>query len=146
MAAGLRAAVLHEVELMAPADQIPEELVFDLTGLDIGDTIRVGDLTLPAGISATAGAEAVVATVAGTSAQASEDATEDDAAAAAVPEVTLVVQVAGKVRDRLTIPVGTSEEKALEAALASDRVRAAFDGRRPSKVVYVPDRLINLVP
>jgi leucyl-tRNA synthetase len=71
---------------------------------------------------------------------------EYDAAAAAVPEVTLVVQVAGKVRDRLTIPVGTSEEKALEAALASERVRAAFDGRRPSKVVYVPDRLINLVP
>jgi leucyl-tRNA synthetase len=71
---------------------------------------------------------------------------EFDAAAAAVPEVTLVVQVAGKVRDRLTIPVGTSEEKALEAALASDRVRSAFDGRRPSKVVYVPDRLINLVP
>jgi leucyl-tRNA synthetase len=71
---------------------------------------------------------------------------EFDAAAAAVPEVTLVVQVAGKVRDRLTVPVGTSEEKALEAALASDRVRAAFDGRRPSKVVYVPDRLINLVP
>jgi leucyl-tRNA synthetase len=71
---------------------------------------------------------------------------EYDAAAAAVPEVTLVVQVAGKVRDRLTVPVGTSEEKALEAALASDRVRAAFDGRRPSKVVYVPDRLINLVP
>ena len=71
---------------------------------------------------------------------------EYDAAAAAVPEVTLVVQVSGKVRDRLTIPVGTSEEKALEAALASERVKAAFDGRRPSKVVYVPDRLINLVP
>jgi leucyl-tRNA synthetase len=69
-----------------------------------------------------------------------------DAAAAAVPEVTLVVQVAGKLRDRLTVPVGTSEEKALEVAMASDRVRAAFNGRRPSKVVYVPDRLINLVP
>ena len=71
---------------------------------------------------------------------------EYDAAAAAVPEVTLVVQVSGKVRDRLTIPVGTSEEKALEAALTSERVKSAFDGRRPSKVVYVPDRLINLVP
>ena len=71
---------------------------------------------------------------------------EYDAAAAAVPEVTLVVQVGGRVRDRLTIPLGTSEEKALELALASDRVRAAFDGRKPSKVVYVPDRLINLVP
>ncbi len=71
---------------------------------------------------------------------------EYDATAAAVPEVTLVVQVAGRVRDRLTIPLGTSESKALELALASDRVRAAFDGRKPSKVVYVPDRLINLVP
>ena len=71
---------------------------------------------------------------------------EYDATAAAVPEVTLVVQVAGRVRDRLTIPIGTSESKALELALASDRVRAAFDGPKPSKVVYVPDRLINLVP
>jgi len=65
---------------------------------------------------------------------------------AAETTVTLVVQVAGRVRDRLTVPVGTSEERALEVALASERVRAAFDGRKPSKVVYVPDRLINLVP
>jgi len=69
-----------------------------------------------------------------------------DAAAAAVPEVTVVVQVSGKLRDRLSLPAGTSQEKVLEAALASDKVRAAFDGRKPSKVVFVPDRLINLVP
>jgi leucyl-tRNA synthetase len=71
---------------------------------------------------------------------------EYDPAAASVPEVTLVVQVAGKVRDRLTVSVGTSEATALESALASERVRAILDGRQPSKVVYVPDRLINLVP
>jgi leucyl-tRNA synthetase len=71
---------------------------------------------------------------------------EYDADAAAVPEVTVVVQVAGKLRDRLTLPVGTPEEVVLAAALASERVRAQFDGRRPSKVVFVPDRLINLVP
>ena len=71
---------------------------------------------------------------------------EYDAAAAAVPEVTVVVQVGGKLRDRLTLPVGTPEETVLEAALASDRVRSAFDGRQPSKVVFVQDRLINLVP
>ena len=69
-----------------------------------------------------------------------------DAAAAAEPEVTLVVQVAGKVRDRLSVPAGMSQEKALEAALASERVRGALNGRGPSKVVYVQDRLINLVP
>jgi leucyl-tRNA synthetase len=71
---------------------------------------------------------------------------EYDSAAAAESDVTLVVQVAGKVRDRLTVPVGLSEEKALALALASDRVRVSFDGRKPSKVVFVPDRLINLVP
>jgi leucyl-tRNA synthetase len=71
---------------------------------------------------------------------------EYDAEAAAVPEVTVVVQVGGKLRDRLTLPVGTPEAAVLKAALASERVRAAFDGRQPSKVVFVPDRLINLVP
>ena len=69
-----------------------------------------------------------------------------DAAVATETSVTLVVQVAGKVRDRLSLPAGTSEEQALQAALASDAVKRSLDGRKPSKVVYVPDRLINLVP
>jgi leucyl-tRNA synthetase len=71
---------------------------------------------------------------------------EYDAAAAAVPEVTVVVQVGGKLRDRLNLAVGTSQEVVLEAALASDKVRGALDGRGPSKVIFVQDRLINLVP
>jgi len=71
---------------------------------------------------------------------------EFDAAAAAEPQVTLVVQVAGKVRDRLAVASGLSKEQALAAALASDRVRAALNGSKPSKVIYVPNKLINLVP
>jgi leucyl-tRNA synthetase len=71
---------------------------------------------------------------------------QHDEAVAADREVTLVVQVAGKVRERLTVPAGLSEDGALDAALASDRVRRAIDSGRPKKVVYVPDRLINLVP
>jgi leucyl-tRNA synthetase len=71
---------------------------------------------------------------------------EYDAAAAAVPEVTVVVQVGGKLRDRLILAVGTSQEVVLEAALASDKVRGALNGRGPSKVIFVQDRLINLVP
>ena len=71
---------------------------------------------------------------------------EYDAAAAAEPEVTLVVQVGGKLRDRLTVPAGISENSALKAALGSPRVKAALDGGKPSKVIFVPDRLINLVP
>jgi large subunit ribosomal protein L25 len=38
---------LHEVELMAPADSIPEEISVDLTGLDVGDAVRAADLVLP---------------------------------------------------------------------------------------------------
>jgi leucyl-tRNA synthetase len=71
---------------------------------------------------------------------------EFDAAAATEPQMTLVVQVAGKVRDRLSAATGLSEERALALALASEKVRAALNGGRPSKVIYVPDKLINLVP
>ena len=41
---------LHELELMAPADRIPEELMVDLTGLDIGDAVRAADIALPEGV------------------------------------------------------------------------------------------------
>jgi len=71
---------------------------------------------------------------------------EFDAAAAAEPRVTLVVQVAGKLRERLSVEPGLSEAGALEAALASEKVRGALNGRGPAKVIYVQDRLINLVP
>ena len=69
-----------------------------------------------------------------------------DGGAAAEPKVTLVVQVGGKLRDRLSVDAGLSEARALEAAMSSDKVRAALNGRGPSKVIYVQDRLINLVP
>jgi leucyl-tRNA synthetase len=69
-----------------------------------------------------------------------------DPAAAAELQVTLVVQVGGKLRDRLVVDAGMSEAQALDAAMKSDKVRAALDGHGPSKVVYVQDRLINLVP
>jgi leucyl-tRNA synthetase len=69
-----------------------------------------------------------------------------DPAAATEPKVVLVVQVAGKLRDRLDVDAGLSEADALKAALASEKVKAALNGRGPSKVIYVPDRLINLVP
>jgi leucyl-tRNA synthetase len=62
------------------------------------------------------------------------------------PTATLVVQVAGKVRDRLEVPHGLSEQEAVELALKSERVASFLDGSRPRRVIYVPDRLINLVP
>ena len=69
-----------------------------------------------------------------------------DASAAVEPKVVLVVQVGGKLRDRMEVDAGLSEDAAVKLALSSNKVRAALDGRGPSKVIYVPDRLINLVP
>ncbi|MBO0683687.1 MAG: leucine--tRNA ligase, partial [Candidatus Dormibacteraeota bacterium] len=70
-----------------------------------------------------------------------------DAEAAREEEVVLVVQVAGKVRDRLQVPAGLAEAEATERALASEAVRRALgNGNHPSRVIYRQDKLINLVP
>ena len=68
--------VRHEVELSCPADAIPEELVYDLTGLEIGDTIRISAFDLPKGVEPAVDRDFVVATVAGSAAAASEAAEE----------------------------------------------------------------------
>ncbi|MFQ5878857.1 MAG: leucine--tRNA ligase [Dehalococcoidia bacterium] len=60
-------------------------------------------------------------------------------------EITLVVQVNGRVRDRLAVPAEIGEEQAKGLALASDKVRPHIDGRTVERVVYVPGRLVNVV-
>ncbi|WP_320671916.1 leucine--tRNA ligase [Patulibacter defluvii] len=60
-------------------------------------------------------------------------------------EFELVVQVQGKVRDRLTAPVSASREQLEELALASDKVRAHLDGKTVVKVIVVPGKLVNVV-
>jgi leucyl-tRNA synthetase len=60
-------------------------------------------------------------------------------------QVTLVVQVDGRRRDARPAPAGASREQALEIALASDRVRRHLPDGAPRGVVFVPDRLINLL-
>jgi leucyl-tRNA synthetase len=59
--------------------------------------------------------------------------------------VTVVVQVNGKVRDRLEVSPDTAEPLVRELALASAKVQAATGGREPKKFVYVPGRLANIV-
>ncbi|HEX2164375.1 MAG TPA: leucine--tRNA ligase [Thermoanaerobaculia bacterium] len=70
---------------------------------------------------------------------------ETDAEAAAEDEITLVVQVNGKVRDRLTVPAGVSREEAERRALAAEGARKFLAGVTVRKVVYVPGRLVNVV-
>jgi leucyl-tRNA synthetase len=68
-----------------------------------------------------------------------------DEAAAAQDEITLVVQVNGKVRDRLTVPADITEEEAKNTALASPVVEKALEGKAPRQVIYVKGRLVNIV-
>ena len=60
-------------------------------------------------------------------------------------EVTVAVQVNGKLRDTLTLPKGLDKEAAEAAALASEKIVRALDGKSPRKVIVVPDRLVNIV-
>ena len=60
-------------------------------------------------------------------------------------EITLVVQINGKVRDKLAVPASITEDRAKEMVMASDKVKGALDGKQVAQVIYVPGRLINLV-
>jgi leucyl-tRNA synthetase len=55
------------------------------------------------------------------------------------------VQVNGKVRDRVVVPAGISEVELEQIVLARDKVRAALDGREPTRVVHAGGRLVNIV-
>lgn len=54
---------LHEITVSCHADSIPEEIVIDLTGREIGDAIRVSDIKLPTGVKAALEGEIVVASI-----------------------------------------------------------------------------------
>ncbi|MEX2323662.1 MAG: leucine--tRNA ligase [Acidimicrobiia bacterium] len=59
--------------------------------------------------------------------------------------VTLVVQVNGKVRDRIEVDAGIDEDEATRLALASEKVAAALGGAEPSRVIARPPKLVNVV-
>src|SRR6185503_5478825 len=60
-------------------------------------------------------------------------------------QVTLAVQVNGKLRDTLNAPRGLDRAAAEALALASDKVQRQLNGAPPRKVIVVPDRLVNIV-
>ena len=60
-------------------------------------------------------------------------------------EVTIAVQVRGKLRDTLTAAKGSGKEQLEALALASEKVQRSLDGAEIKKVIVVPDRLVNIV-
>ena len=68
-----------------------------------------------------------------------------DLEAAAEDLITLIVQVDGKLRDRIMVPADISEEDARRAALESEAIKKFLAGTEPKKVIVVPGRLVNIV-
>jgi leucyl-tRNA synthetase len=68
-----------------------------------------------------------------------------DQAAAAEEMITLVVQVNGKLRDRIAVPVDIAESDARAMALSSGAVQKILEGKSPRKVIVVPGKLVNIV-
>jgi len=60
-------------------------------------------------------------------------------------EITLVIQVNGKLRDKVLVPASIGEVEAKELALGRERVKSYIDGKKLTTVIYVPKRVVNIV-
>ncbi len=68
-----------------------------------------------------------------------------DPALVVAETTTMVVQISGKVRDRLEVEHSITEDEAISAALGSEKIAAELDGRAPSRVIARPPKLVNIV-
>ncbi|MES4793349.1 MAG: leucine--tRNA ligase, partial [Chloroflexota bacterium] len=68
-----------------------------------------------------------------------------DPALAAADQVEVVIQINGKLRDKMRVPVSLERAALEERALASEKVAAAVNGKSVRKVIVVPDKLVNVV-
>jgi len=60
-------------------------------------------------------------------------------------EVLIVVQVNGKLRDRIVVPVAYAEEEVKAAALKAEKIQSLIEGKQVKKVILVPQKLVNIV-
>jgi leucyl-tRNA synthetase len=68
-----------------------------------------------------------------------------DEALAKEDTVEIAIQVNGKIRDKMEVPVDIEAEAAKTQALAAEGIQRYIDGKEPVKVIYVPGRLVNIV-
>jgi leucyl-tRNA synthetase len=60
-------------------------------------------------------------------------------------EILIVIQVNGKLRDRMTVPASFGEKEIREWALNSERIQKLLEGKKIVRVVFVPQKLVNIV-
>ncbi|GFO68444.1 leucine--tRNA ligase [Geomonas limicola] len=68
-----------------------------------------------------------------------------DAEAVVDDEITVVIQVNGKLRSKLLVAPDVQEETVKQAALADDKIQVFLEGKSVKKVIYVPGKLVNIV-
>jgi leucyl-tRNA synthetase len=59
--------------------------------------------------------------------------------------MTIIVQVNGKLRAKLVLPADATDDMVKEQALAEDNVVKFLENKQPTKVIYIPGRLVNIV-
>jgi leucyl-tRNA synthetase len=70
---------------------------------------------------------------------------EPDAAALTFATITIPIQIQGKLRSKVEVPIGTSEDDIKKQALEDDKVKKWIEGKKIKQIIYVPNRLINIV-
>ena len=60
-------------------------------------------------------------------------------------EIEMVVQVNGKLRDRIFVAPDVTEDEAKETALESEKIKVFTEGKEIKKIIFVPEKLINIV-
>ena len=68
-----------------------------------------------------------------------------DAEIAREEETTVVIQINGKLRDRMVVPTGMADEEIRKRALARERVKQQIEGKEANRIIIVPDKLVNIV-
>ena len=68
-----------------------------------------------------------------------------DSSVAKADEITLIVQINGKVRDKMTVSSDADNEMIINAALSSPRIKEILGGATPKKVIPVAGKLVNIV-
>ncbi|MFT3996566.1 MAG: 50S ribosomal protein L25/general stress protein Ctc [Asticcacaulis sp.] len=74
---GALTVAFHDLEIQVPAGHIPEDVVIDLSGLDIGASVHVSDLSLPSDVTAVAGKDVVIASITASAAEKSAEASTE---------------------------------------------------------------------
>lgn len=76
---GVLNVVRHEIEVKAPADAIPDDILVDVTGFDVGDSIHISAVKLPKGVTPVIDRDFTIATIAAPSGLKSQEAAEEAA-------------------------------------------------------------------